>query len=279
MKKSLLSCNVGVNIESDEFFLEKILSNNFIRKYIPSPKIGNPLILSPLIKVTFSSYFNLIEDYPLYHYQGCNELDVLYLAQYLLERMRQEANMYTIHSSCAERKGKAIILFGWKDTGKTSVAINLAKNYAFNFVSEGVTVIDDNKQVIGRVHYLEEDNDFFKKKYHFSADCIDVNKICKCTQELCKVELFVYPQISIDNNIIEWTGTDKAKFHLFELFSMDIRGVFKNLNNYTFPLRSIDTPFLARKRARFTRNLAEKTRILQIRGGMKFICETISDLL
>ena len=53
-----------------------------------------------------------------------------------------------------------MLLFGWKDTGKTSVAINLARNHGFKFVSEGRTVIDTKYKIVGKIQHLEEDNDF-----------------------------------------------------------------------------------------------------------------------
>ncbi len=279
MRVLLSSCGVGVNVEAPESFLTQILKNDFIKKGFPSLSLHKPDFSSPIIRVNFSDKFSLSENYPLFEYSGNNALDVLFMAQHVLERRRQEKNMYCINSSCAEFQGKAVILFGWKDTGKTSVAINLSRKKGFEFVSESMTVMNPKKEIVGRIHFLEEDNDFLKKKYGFEEDCLSIEKICEVSSSPCSVKMFVYPQLASENKLLNWTDTDKARFHLYEQFSMEIRSVFKNIHDYSRPLMPLDTVELSLKRAEFTKLLAHETVILQIRGDLDFICDKIEENL
>ncbi len=278
---NLASCGQGIGLSfNNERFLKDMIASDFIKKYIPSPEITeNPksdFYISPRIVVKDSNVFAFEENYPEFKYQGNDFYDILFLAEYLLERKRQEANLYSTHSSCAEKEGKAVLLYGWKDTGKTSTAIHLAKEHGFKFFSEGRTVIDDDFNLVGTIQYLEEDNEFLKNKYNFQENCLDVTKLCEVSNVIPKLNMLVYPQITESPFEARIWDDGKNRYHLYEQFSQVIRGVAKNINDYTQPVQSIDTPKLAMQRALFTKKLSDKFKTQQLRGSLEDICKEIN---
>ncbi|MBN1377268.1 hypothetical protein JW949_02950 [Candidatus Woesearchaeota archaeon] len=282
-KINLISCkqNIGVTLRfNDKNFLKEVIESDFIKKYIPSPKISfQSQDDFPIINIKKSRLFSLSGDFPKINYQGDNLKDILFIADYFLERARQENKLYSIHSSSVEKDSKAVLLFGWKDTGKTSVALNLARNYSFNFLSEGRTVIDKDFIICGCIHYLEEDNEFLKKEYDFSEDCLYVSKLCTLSSNnKSRLVLLVYPQITQGPLEVRQWDENKSRYHMYELFSYIIRGVAKNINNYSCPLPSIDTIELAKKRSDFIKNLVDKNKIYQLRGKIEDICDEIVTL-
>ena len=278
---NLYSCERGISMIFDSTeFMEKMLDSDFIKKYIPSPKIEiGAKILVPRVNISRSNDFCFSGDFPEFNYYGNNFYDALFLSEFMLERARQEAGMYSIHSSCAGRNGKAVVLFGWKDTGKTSVALHLAREHGFKFLSEGRTVIDSDFRIAGKIHHIEEDNDYLKEKYGFGDSCLDVSKLCPISSDKDEVELMIYPQITGYPLEIKSWDFAKASYHMHELFGYVIRGATKNINNYQCPLQSIDTPELSKKRCGFVNSLVNNKKVIQIRGSLEDICNTLDGML
>ncbi len=278
---NLYSCGQGISLVFDSReFMEEMLGSDFIKKYIPSPEIEHGGIIIPAkINVSSRENFSFSGDYPEFNYCGNNLYDVLFLSEFMLERARQEADMYSIHSSSASRNGKAVLLFGWKDTGKTSVALHLAREHGFKFLSEGRTVMDKDFRITGKIHHIEEDNDYLKERYGFDDSCLDVSRLCPISSDNDEMELMIYPQITgYPLEIRPWDFA-KASYHMHELFGYVIRGATKNLNNYQCPVQSIDTPELAKKRCKFVNSLVNSKKVIQIRGSLEDICKTIDSMM
>jgi len=268
--------DIFLNFHSDKV-LEKTIKSDFMKKFIPNSEISETKVEgSPKIDIYYDEKFNLEGEYPSFTYYGDNYRDILYLSQFMFERKRQETGKYGIHSSCAEDDSGAVVLFGWKDSGKTSVAIHLAKEYGFLFSSESRTIIDRDLNVVGRIKFLEEDNGFLKKKYNFGGDCLDISKICNLSSDKkTPLDLMIYPQITGDSLIVREWDNQKALYHMYELFSYGIRGVAKNINDYNCPLQSLDTIELAKQRTEFVKDLVNKKKVIQIRGNIDDICKEI----
>jgi len=276
--KSLSSCDVSINVSAPESVLERILSSNAVYEVLPSPSIGEEVKDSPLIEITESDEFEVIEDYPHYYYKGKSASDVMLIAMLMLERLREEKGEYSIHSSSVEKDGKAVILFGWKDSGKTTTALNLCNNFYFKFLSEGRTVVDRDLKIVGRMLGVDNDHHSLKGKYiNRTKRLLDEDKYSPLDKE-SKLALMVYVQLSPYNEVIRWEPL-KAKFHLYELFTHDIRGQGSLINNYSKPLKPVDTEELADARAKFVDKLTLNVPVYQIRGTPDFISEKIAEIL
>ena len=195
---------------------------------------------------------------------------------YVMNRLRQERGEYAIHSSSVEKNEKAIILFGWKDSGKTTVSLNLCNKYGFKFLSEGRTIVSNDLKVAGRVLHVEKKKTSLHAKYADRRRPLLDESMCSPIDKKPKVGMLVYVQLSPFNEVYRW-DYEKSKYHLYGLFTHDIRGESKLLNNYTWPLRDIDTQKLAFERERFVDKLVSEVPVYQIRGSSNFISKKICE--
>ncbi len=275
---ALESCGVGINIIGDRKLVLKTLNDKLIKKIVTSPSINNVNKRYPYVFVNRSNKFHLKENYPKSEYTGNKPKDIISIAKHLLERKKQESMMYSIHGSAVSREGKAIFLFGWKDTGKSSTAISLVKNNKFNFVSDGQATIDRNANIVGKIKIMEEISPYIKEHYKIYEDMKGLNQ--DSIEEKPRIAAFVYPQITGNNVKIIWGNSKKSIFHMYELLSIEIRGLYScYIDGFKRPLSSLDTIDLSVKRIGLARKIAKSIPIVQIKGSMKFICNEIEKLL
>jgi len=274
---ALESCGVGVNIIGNEALVSKTVNDKLIKKIVTSPSIHIVNKNYPSVFVKLSKKFRLEEGYPKSIYYGNNTNDIVSIAKHLLERKKQENGMYSIHGSAVSKEGKAIFLFGWKDTGKSSTAINLVKNKGFKFVSDGQATINNNARIVGKIKLLEELSPYIKEHYKISENIKELKQDDQ--KERPKIIAFVYPQITNRNVTIRWGKSKKSIFHMYELLSIEIRGIYNcYINGFRRPLSSLDTISLSVKRVALARKFAETIPIIQIKGNMHFICNEIEKL-
>lgn len=271
---SLNSCGVGVNLVGDGKFLSEILSDELIGRTLSSPSVGPANGKNPTLIVHKSNRFILREGYPEAVYYGKNKDDVVSIAKHMLERRKQEQGLYTIHGSAVSKNDRAVFLFGWKNTGKTSVAISLTRLKGFSFVSDGQATIDKNIRLVGSVPVIEEIYPYIRQKYKVSKDLNELRH--EDPSKKVKIGMFVFPQIACGNKVIEWGNSPKSIFHMYELLSIEIRGIYSSyINGFRRPLSSLDTLALSVKRLSLARKIASEVPIFQIRGNINFICNTI----
>lgn len=82
---------------------------------------------------------NLI--YVKYPKKELTDFNVAYIARYLIEKQYAEQQKATCHSACMCKDGQAVLLLGDAGAGKTSIAINLWKQYGYDVISNDQTVI------------------------------------------------------------------------------------------------------------------------------------------
>ncbi|MGC8681957.1 MAG: hypothetical protein ACP5TF_01520 [Candidatus Acidifodinimicrobium sp.] len=275
---ALESCGVGVNIIGNGRLISKTINNKLIKKVITSPSISQINKNYPSVFVRYSKRFQLKEGYPKTEYSGDNTDNIISIAKHLLERKKQESGMYSIHGSAVSKRGKAIFLFGWKDTGKSSTAISLVKYKGFSFVSDGQATIDSNARIVGKVKIMEELSPYIKKNYKISESMEEL--VQDNQDEKPKIAAFVYPQISNSNLKTIWGYSEKSIFHMYELLSIEIRGVYScYIDRFRRPLSSLDTVDLSVKRIALARRIAKTIPIIQIKGDMQFICDEAEKLV
>jgi hypothetical protein len=270
---SIRSCSVGINLKGDKRLIYAAITSPVYRKIITSPKLDKPCSKYPTLVVRKSRKFRLVEGYPLAKYWGNSPEDVITIAKHMLERIKQEHGIYTIHGSAVSKNDEGVVLFGWKNTGKTSTAIYLVKNKGFEFVSDGQMSINEKGEIIGRITEFEDLYNKLKKLYKIE----NINNLkIESEDKKPKISLLVYPQIAPTNEVINWGNSPTSIFHLYEQLSIEIRGLYASyINNFSRPLCSLDTVNLAIRRIAFVKRLLKQTKVLQIRGSVKFIAEEI----
>ncbi len=93
-----------------------------------------------------------------------------------------------------------------------------------------------------------------------------------------KLIAIVYPQISSFSGVFNYTSTEKAHYDLYSEFSKFIRGIYKNINGYFYPLRSIDNKKLGMRRSKFVDELVNNVPFYKIRGTPEEICKVVDTL-
>lgn len=176
--------------------------------------------------------------------------DIIVLAEYLLERLRQEDGFSVLHSSAVCKGGEGVLLFGnLTGIGKTSLAIHLSQNHKFDIYSDEKTILDLTKyKLAGQTKKIILEA---KTKNNFAKI---INEEIKIEEQSNKnISMFIIPLLSLDMNKCKIIKYSKPQFKwmLYEEISKDIRSINGLIFNYTYPLISLDTPQLAKRRERF----------------------------
>lgn len=202
--------------------------------------------------------------------------DLITVIEYCFELIRQRTGVYCIHASASCHNGKAIILMGGASgIGKTKVNYLLTKNHNFTFISDEKTLIDKNLNVVGGLNKIIINKAILLKDGRIDSLKTEPNKN--------NIPIgYIYQPITTKNGELfldEW-DCKKANFHIYEELSRKIRGTSRRINNFTFPLESMDTQAISEKRSEISRTISEKIPCATIYGSpekvAKFISEKVS---
>jgi len=253
----------------------------FIYEYIPSVLVKSrgledtPLNKQdPILRFQYSNKFHLLLEYPKADIATDDYIETVALAEYLLERRREEQGVYCLHSSAIAKKEKGVVFFGGvTDIGKTILTMNLAEK-GFYFMSDEKTLLEDTK-IVGGVQYIK-----LRKKWQnkYGRGMVHASKLFNM-KETADLSLFVVPYI--DNGRNEIRQWDSAKFfwHLQEELSRKIRGGSRLINHQTKLAPCIDTELLSMQRISYSKKISRKIKCYAIRGTPNQIATSIEELL
>lgn len=274
------SGNKGIRyITSEKGLKEELEKINFPYRYLPLPRFTRKAPKNSATIFINKGDFYLEVDYPTMLLQAPNNIDFFVGAKAMLERLRQENGEYTLHSTTIGNKDGAVTLIGWKDSGKTGLSLQMCEEYkGYKILSEGKTVINNKGRVCGHIHKLENDNEFFRKKYGLRKEWCDLEKIVEVSKATPQIKLFIHPDITYSEVKTNKWDYDTSNFHLYEKLSSEIRNVFRRFRKYRNPIESLDTKKLANKRSKLCRMLAREVDIYGVKGRPKGICKKIDEL-
>lgn len=183
--------------------------------------------------------------------ESLNATDVIVVAEYMLERQRQEDGIYTIHSSCVCKNGQAILLIGnLTGCGKTSTAIYLAQKFGYSVFSDEKTLIDlENMTVVGQIKKIfVEPKTFAALPESFRKTVRKEESIRKLPPQ--KIAFMVTPIVAqkTTKTSINKYSSDQLRWTLYEEVSKDIRLINGAIFNFSFPLNSLDSFKIAKRR-------------------------------
>lgn len=279
------SKNVHVRIVSESPSLDSvrrdILSNKLLYKFIPDfgfKKGSKEAILrvedDDHVKVDFSLEQSAIKGK---YGTDFHSTDIIVMAEYLLERLRQEQRIYTIHSSSVFKGKKAILFFAnLTGAGKTSLALYLTQKYGYRLFSDEKTLVNlKNGKLVGQTKKI-----FLEKKTQ--ANLEEANIKLPDTVNIAKAEdkklvLLVVPVIvsTAKKAIIHQYSKAQLKWALYEEFSKDIRLVNGLVFNLSYPLLPLDTFKIAKQRERFVEDLSARVPCYCVRGALDSIADKV----
>ncbi len=246
----------------------------FIDEYIPKAELDTSSVPDVILEVDQDKKFSLEIDYPWARISSDNDKEIIALAEYLLERSREEKGIYCIHSSSVAKEGKGVVFFGsMPNLGKTTLALSAAEK-GFYLISDEKTWFR-GKDIIGGIQYINLRKDWQKR---YGSGLIEARSRFPVV-ETAETRLFVYPQI--DNGLYELKEWDEktAFWHLQEEFSRKIRGVSRLIDSRQRLVQSLDTDSLSASRIKYINTLLEYVPCLNIRGTPDEIIKTIEGYL
>src|SRR3989344_805571 len=245
------SAGANIKIESDNLeILRSVERDPFLDEYIPNCEIVKNHLkkIDCGIIINKSKIFKIRLLYPIVYCFQPKMVDVkglIALIGYLLERARNEKDIYSIHSSVIAKKGKAVIIFGGAtNLGKTITAKMAADKFGWLFYADEIALIDSLKnKIIGGVKIAVNCDKF--KSFQLPN-----------TNEEPRLTAFVHPHIDNGLNQIKKWNRNKFFWHLKEELARKIRGGSKAINFFSYPLGSLDTFIIAKKRLEFAKKIA-----------------------
>lgn len=270
------SLHVSIIIKSNKKEdIRRIRNSSFLRRYIPSCEIINSESKTDCILFLARGSANININYPIAKYCG-NKIDikdVVSLAEYLLERARQEKGIYCLHGSVCVIRNKAVIFWGAvSGMGKTSLCKELNDNYSAEWLADEKILIDLKKELM--VGFV--DTAYIKNGSHHTFYTLKSSN-----DNPIPIAFFVQPHLSgssdSDIKFIKW-GESKFRWHLYEELNRKIRATSRIFFNCKMPVLPIDTIKLAKKRLNEISRFSQKIDCYYLRGNAENICGKIIKL-
>jgi len=229
-----------------------------------------------------SALYKMIEQYPFFKIIGSeiNHKDIVACSEYLFERSRQEKGIYNLHSSCIGNENSCAIIYGSSKCGKTVLSLEASQNYGLNFLSNERALINLKKRrLVGGCTYVKLEN------YHndIFLNFKDVFGISLENNFSGNYDIRLLVKPNIDSGLkelcVDRIDIKDAEWELYPELSSRIKGTNKRMNNFTFPLDSLDTKELARKRMASLGDFLKRVPVYFVRGKKEDIVKFISSQL
>lgn len=260
-----------------------IALNDLLYRFVPDLKICQDDNFDAVLEIAQSREKSVKVEFPNLKISGrysvdFKSTDIIVLAEYLLERLRQESGFSVLHSSAVCKGDEGVLLFGnLTGIGKTSLAIQLAQNYKFDIYSDEKTILDLTKyKLAGQTKKIILEA---KTKNNFAETVKEEIKIEEQSNK--NISIFIIPLLSPDMKKSMTIKYSKPQFKwmLYEEISKDIRSINGLIFNYTYPLMSLDTPQLAKQRERFVDYIVNKTKCYLIKGSLEEVANKVVQLV
>jgi len=279
LKSSLVIKSAGATIEissQNKNNIVKLKKSTFLRRYIPDAQIEMVLKKVDCRLVLHRGPEKMKLNYPQadYYAKKYSEKDIVSLAEYLLERARQERGIFCVHGSACVINGQAVIFWGGASgMGKTSLSHDLSRTQGAKWYGDEKILVNLHKKTVcGRVATAYIKNG--KKNIY--------QPIIGSFSQSIPIAFFVYPFLfKNDNGRLIWGKWPREKFywHLFEELNRKIRATSRRLFNDQEPVMSIDTIELARRRNVLISGLIRVIPCYYTAGNSHRICDKIKSLI
>lgn len=274
------SCGVNCKLSANKSLIDLILNADFTSHYIPNFKIGDEsefcdvqVFEDPFLSRKAEISFPSASFAPSVEFRS-----IVSLADYLMERARQEKNgVYCLNSATAAYKDSAVIFWGGAtNLGKTSSMLELVENRNFEFYSDERTLLDlRNRQIIGGSRTISTRKQFLKEKV---GEPTEFHKH-PVSEGVKNSKLFIYPHIDhgLEKPIVYQFAPKDFNWLLSREFGCNIRGAIKYMDDYTYPLPSIDTQELAERRISETIDFTKEVPCFYFQGSLTQIASFVED--
>lgn len=266
-----------VRIQCEEALIPLIINDTFLTAYIPSVEILYDIdSFDANITIKKSHINNIQFQYPeiIFEYSEFNPKDIISLAEYILERARQERGIICVHGASAIIDNRAVVCWGpATGMGKSSLALALS-NDGYFYSDEKVLVDLKTKQVVGRIDKQYLSNDYWKKKFGNTNYFTHLNL---SKDRKYDISLFAYALLCEQEEFVvdKWTA-DKFMWHLYEESARKIRGTSRTFFNRQYPAMSLDTDIIAKQRLKLINEFVKELQCIYFKGKCSKIVNYIT---
>ena len=274
------SASAILKIVAEEDILNKTVEDDFFTSYIPSAEIVESDTFDATLVAVYGETSSISLDYPMVTmtYSHFHPKDLVSLAEYVLERARQEKGIICVHGAGAIVDNKAVVSWGTATgMGKTTLALAIADNGNEFYSDEKVLVDLKNRTVVGRIANQYISNDYWRKQFGDTKFRTPNNLSTSITYD---IGLFVHaivcnqPETMIDH----WTS-DKFFWHLYEESCRKIRGTSRMFFGFTTPIDSLDTNELATRIIEWVREFTKSVPAMYYKGTASTAVDTITNII
>ena len=268
-------------VESD---IKKILADPFTFHYmIGAERSENPNFDVQVIPDSSVKDFVSL-DYPLCRYNHLfDHREIVVLAEYLMERCRQEKKgCYSLSSASASFRDSAVLFFGGAThLGKTSSMLTLVQKCGFEFLSDEKSIISlDALEILPGANSVPTRKKIIRDRFFNSDASQGFAQLVQANQNK-KAKLFIYPHLDhgLEKPICYRLEPLDFFWLLTREFSSVIRGSVRMVNNFSYLIPSLDTQDLANKRIASTKNFCNMVPCYYFQGSLDQIEKYIPEML
>lgn len=261
-----------------------ILANRLLYRFIPDLDFERKVKEAVLriedgskIDVNFSLRTSLIRGK---YGEDFDSTDIIVTTEYLLERLRQERGVCTIHSSSIFKNDRAVLFFAnVTGAGKTSLALYLTNIFDYKLFSDEKTLVDLKKvNLVGQTKKIFVEYKTRKKLMTCNVRLPHEVEVAKVANK--RLVLLVVPIITPQGHKIQVTkySKDQLKWALFEEFSKDIRLVNGLILGLSHPLIPLDNFKISKQREKFVDILCDTVPCYRMVGPLDLVAEKTNQL-
>ena len=208
--------------------------------------------------------------------------DIISTIEYVFEYIRNLVSIYCLHSS-STIIGKKLFVFWGSATGvgKTRTAKILSEKFTGKFISDEKSLFSfkTNKYIGGIPKMYTHRSVYDESSLINKKEFVDLNIInLGYTDEIFFIYIHNLGTKSNEKNIFKFSK-EEFEWQLYEDLTRKIRGTSRRINNFSFPLPSLDNEKLSIIRSNDVKKFCEKFNCYYVRADENNIISFIKTLL
>ena len=196
-------------------------------------------------------------------------ITVIATISYLLEQVRQENELFTLHGNLISNNKYSVALIGGiSGIGKTTLSVHM-QTAGWKWYSDDKFIINAHAECVGVMHTPLADEK--------TKNAIGLQKPNMYDTRVTLTHLII-PIVTDESEMtVHYYDSSKASWHIYEELSRDIR-LSNGLFDMFGPLPSFDTITASQYRGKCSGVLARKLPMIYLRGNLLDICRFLQEL-